>query len=363
MINLDFLEGRHISQLDGYITPETQSIAIEVLFWTICYTLFVQCFSRALRCVYRQTNIWNYAKKREGIFLGNGRDDAVLLTCLGVHHGCAAYLMYIGLMNDDPDLWCHGFLLEAGFEVADYAAIIFGIFPYASYDGFRADVKPILMAHHVPGIVLSFFVMNSGLYQNVHMQKICLALLGGAFFSCIATVYIYSLNPDKQMTQAAVAFNLAAVFFLWCRWWVYPIESFALLEEVRAHHELSNGIILYVLYAAGILMALFNLGIAADVLPKCIRYTKRAFDGVTPIDINDISSSRDSILRRRRSSVMKVVEAVNPIRRYSLITVMGMNAIEDIVNTSKNNDDDDLDPDDLKNLNKTLSSMSSKKDS
>lgn len=117
------------------------------------------------------------------------------------------------------------------------------------------------------------------------------------------------------------------------------------------------------LYAAGILMALFNLGIAADVLPKCIRYTKRAFDGVTPIEINDISSSRDSILRRRRSSVMKVVEAVNPISRYSLTTVMGMNAIEDIVNTSKNNDDDDLDPDDLKNLNKTLSSMSSKKDS
>ena len=44
--------------------------------------------------------------------------------------------------------------------------------------------------------------MDSGLYQNVHMQKICLALLGGAFFSCIFTVYIYSLNPDKQMTQA-----------------------------------------------------------------------------------------------------------------------------------------------------------------
>ena len=204
MISLDFLEDIHISQLDGYLNPSTQSIAIEVIFWTIVYTVFVQIFSRMLRYVYRQTNIWNYAKQREGIFLGNGRDDAVLLTCLGVHHGFAAYLMYVGLMNEDPNLWKHGFLLEAGFEVADYIAVMLNIFPYSYYDGFRADVKPVLIVHHIPGFVLSFFVMDSGLYQNVHMQKICLALLGGAFFSCIFTVYIYSLNPDKQMTQAAI---------------------------------------------------------------------------------------------------------------------------------------------------------------
>lgn len=135
MINLDFLEDRHISILDGYISPSTQSIAIEVLFWSLCYTVFVQIFSRMLRHVYRQTNIWNYAKKREGIFLGNGRDDAVLLSCLGLHHGFAAYLMYAGLMNEDPNLWKHGFLLEAGFETADYIAVMLNIFPYVSLCG------------------------------------------------------------------------------------------------------------------------------------------------------------------------------------------------------------------------------------
>jgi len=135
MINLDFLENRHIPQLDGYLNPSTQSIAIEVLFWSLCYTVFVQIFSRVLRYVYRQTNIWNYAKQREGIFLGNGRDDAVLLTCLGIHHGFAAYLMFVGLMNEDPNLWKHGFLLEAGFETADYIAVVLNIFPYVSLCG------------------------------------------------------------------------------------------------------------------------------------------------------------------------------------------------------------------------------------
>ena len=165
MISLDFLEDIHISQLDGYLNPSTQSIAYRSPLLEFMLYRFVQIFSRMLRYVYRQTNIWNYAKQREGIFLGNGRDDAVLLTCLGVHHGFAAYLMYVGLMNEDPNLWKHGFLLEAGFELADYIAVMLNIFPYAYYDGFRADVKPVLIVHHIPGIVLSFFVMDSGLYQ------------------------------------------------------------------------------------------------------------------------------------------------------------------------------------------------------
>ena len=112
---------------------------------------------------------------------------------------------------------------------------------------------------------------------------------------------------------------------------------------MKADPELNEGIILKVLYASGLLMGLFNLGIAADVLPKCVRYIKRAMDGVTPIDTKEISSSRDSMISRRRSSIMKVVDVVSPTKRYSLTTGMNMNAVEDIVNTKKNEEDDDID--------------------
>eukprot|EP00579_Thalassiosira_antarctica_P025440 CAMPEP_0202014786 /NCGR_PEP_ID=MMETSP0905-20130828/30120_1 /ASSEMBLY_ACC=CAM_ASM_000554 /TAXON_ID=420261 /ORGANISM="Thalassiosira antarctica, Strain CCMP982" /LENGTH=384 /DNA_ID=CAMNT_0048574785 /DNA_START=80 /DNA_END=1234 /DNA_ORIENTATION=+ len=373
-ISLDFLEKGHLHQLDRYLSPETQSIALEVIFWALSYTLFVQIFSHVLRKVYRRTKIWNYARQREGVFLGNGRDDAVLLTCLGIHHGFAAYLMYKGLTTNHPNTWRHGFLVETGFEVSDYVALILGIYPYAKHDGFKDDIKVALVVHHIPGIVLSVFVMGCGLYKNSHMQKICLCLLGGAFVSCLSTVFTYALNFQTQMTQVAIAFNINAGFFLWCRWYIYPIESIALLKDVHADPALNDGILLYLLYAGGILMAIFNLGICADVLPKCVRYIKRAIDGVTPIETKPVPSSRDSMLYRsgaggggnggrRRSSILVAVDSVSPVsskaRRLSMTTIMGMNAVEDVVQTSKNEDDgdEDLDQDDLAALHRTVSSM------
>jgi len=170
-ISLDFLEKGHLHQLDGYLSPETQSIALEVIFWALSYTLFVQIFSRVIRNVYRRTKIWNYARQREGVFLGNGRDDAVLLTCLGIHHGFAAYLMYKGMTTNRPNTWRHGFLVETGFEVSDYVAIILGIYPFAKHDGFKDDIKLALVAHHVPGVVLSVFVMETGAYTKIDTCK------------------------------------------------------------------------------------------------------------------------------------------------------------------------------------------------
>jgi len=183
------------------------------------------------------------------------------------------------------------------------------------------------------------------------------------------------------MTQAAIAFNINIGFFFWCRWYIYPIESIALLKDVRADPALNDGILVYLLYAGGILMAIFNLGICADALPKCVRYIKRAMDGVTPIETEAVPSSRDSVLYRsgaggggnggrRRSSILVAVDSVNPVsskaRRLSMTILMGMNAVEDLVQTSKNDDDEDedLDQDDLAALDRTVSSMgdSRKKD-
>ena len=132
-------------------------------------------------------------------------------------------------------------------------------------------------------------------------------------------------------------------------------------------------------------MSLFNIGVSIDLVPKCVRYIKRAFDGTTLIDTEPIPRSRDSVLYgkpgSRRSSVMMAVDAVNPAagkgRRSSLATIMGLNAIDDVLRTEKETKDkrhsaptptlsgvleeDDLDEDDMAALNRTISSMSAGK--
>lgn len=81
---------------------------------------------------------------------------------------------------------------------------------------------------------------------------------------------------------------------------------------------------------------------------------------------------------------MMAMDAVNPVagkdRRSSLATIMGLNAIDDVLRTEKETkakrhstpapvlsgvleEDDDLDEDDLAALNRTISSMSAGKKS
>ena len=380
-----FLEEARIPFLDAFgIDEEAQSILFEAAFWSLAYLLYVQVFSRVLRHVFRKTKIWEQAHQRIGVFLGNGRDDAVLMTCLGIHHGSAAMLMYYGIEWGMPSLWRHGYLIETGFEIADLLSMLIKTYPYAKHDGMKDDIKVALFLHHLPGISLALLVMETGLYKNIHMQTIVLALLGGALVSCLCCVILYSMSFETQMPLVALFFNTNVGFFFFCRWWVYPRESFALLEDVHNDPDLNDGgILLKLLYGGGILMGLFNLGVSFDLMPKCVRYVKRAFDGTTLIDTDPIPRSRDSVLYgkpgSRRSSVMMAMDAVNPVagkdRRSSLATIMGLNAIDDILRTEKETkakrhsapgpalsgvleEDDDLDEDDIAALNRTISTMS-----
>lgn len=267
----------------------------------------------------------------------------------------------------------------------DLVSMLVKTYPYAKCDGMKDDIKCALFLHHIPGISLALLVMETGLYKNIHMQTIVLALLGGALVSCLCCVVLYSMSFETQMPLVALVFNVNVGFFVFCRWWVYPREALALLDDVHNDPELNGGILLKLLYAGGVLMSLFNLGVSIDLMPKCVRYIKRAFDGATLIDTETVPRSRDSILYGkpggRRSSIMMAVDAINPTaekgRRSSFATIMGLNAIDDVLRTEKETKakrhsaptsgvlekDDDLDEDDLAALNRTISSMSAGKKS
>ena len=169
-------------------------------------------------------------------------------------------------------------------------------YPYAKHDGMKDNIKVASFLHHIPGISLALLVMETGLYKNIHMQTIVLALLGGAFVSCLCCVVICSMSFETQMPLVALLFNANAAFFAFCRWWVYPREALALLDDVHNDPELNGGILLKLLYAGGVLMSLFNLGVSIDLAPKCVRHIKRAFDGTTLIDTELVPRSRDECM-------------------------------------------------------------------
>jgi len=302
---MEFLTNSSLPFLDGYVTTESQSVLFEVMFWTTLYLIYANVFSRLLRSAYRKLPLWKTSHLREGILCGNGRDDAVLLTVLGTHHFAAAALMLVGVHTDSPDLWRHGYLLETGFEIADLLSMVVPMYPYRD-DNVKPDMVAGIVFHHLAGIPLAPFVMTCGLYKNVHMQAIGSWLLAGAGVSCAMANINYRLDYDKQMKYAALVFCSNVAFFLYARWYVFPIESLALLEDVANDPETYGGAeknfttIQRLLRFGGFVMAVFNLAVVADVVPKTIRYVKRALDGGrTPIETKPIPSSRDSILLQR----------------------------------------------------------------
>lgn len=296
---MQFIVNARIPILDELLTGENQSFLIEALFWTMAFLIYANLFSSLLRSISEHLPWWHLAKKRGGVLCGNGQDDSLLYLVLAVHHGVAGAMMMLGVLFDDPILWRHGYLLESGYEIADLFSIFFNLYPYRQ-DGMKPEIKIALIFHHLPGILLSAFVLEADLHYNTHLREIGMWLLLGACQSCVGGVFIYCLNFDTQMKQAAVLYLLNVAVFVWCRLVVFPREAYLLIQDVQNSSKFQDSTLLKLLYFGGISLSLFNLGIVADVVPKSIRYCKRAIDGVTPIETEPIPKSREDRMNERR---------------------------------------------------------------
>lgn len=358
---MKFLTQARVPALDGYLSGENQSLLVEAIFWTSIFIAYSNLLSRLVRSVSNHLPWWNLSKKRGGVLCGNGQDDSILFLVLALHHGLAGFLMTKGVINDNPITWRHGYLLESGYEIADLLAIIFNMYPYRR-DGVKPDVKVAFCFHHLPGIILSAFVLEAGLHYNEHLRNIGMWLLLGACQSCLGGVYIYCLDFSTQMKHAAIANLVNVGFFFYCRMIVFPTESYLLIRDVQSSEEFSNHpYLLKLLYFGGICLTLFNVGILADCIPKAIRYCKRSIDGTTPIELEPVPKARAD---RRRSSLGMVVDVVDEVvarRRSSFETIMHLNAVEDVARLNREAEEDrDLSAEDLAALKKTVSSMSEK---
>jgi hypothetical protein len=297
---MKFLVDARLPFLDSCLSGENQSLLVETTFWVLVYTIFANVFSRFLRSISNHLPWWDLAKTRSGVFCGNAQDDSILLTICGLHHGIAGAMMVFGQLYNDPIMWRHGYLFETGFEMADLLALGLHMYPYR-HEGMKPDLKVALVFHHLPGISLAAFVLEAGLHYNEHMRAIGMWLLFGGCVSCVASLYMYSLSIKTQMRQMAAALIANFAFFFYCRFYEFPKHSYYLIQDVQSSEDFEGTIMLKLLYFGATALTLFNVGVVADLVPKTIRYIKRAIDGVTPLETGPVPKSREDRMKRRRS--------------------------------------------------------------
>jgi hypothetical protein len=295
----------------------------ELAVMLVGYAIYANTFSHLVRYIYRQLPMWKRTHKVQGIFCHSGRDDAVLLTIMAIHHAAAGAMMLYGTVTGDATMFRRGYLLETAFEVHDYLAMAVPLYPYRS-----DNVKPELIVagcfHHAPSIVSAYLVLETGLYENPHLQWVALSLLlGGAVSASLGTVaYFFDLETLSGTRIIAALTTLNAVFFLYCRFVVFPLEAMRLFQDVYQHPDLldNNPWAMYILSFDAAVYTIFNVVILCDLIPTLRLWILRAIDGITPVSKGHVGSSRDSILkvhRRRRSSFMLDL-ATDPKRRASL---------------------------------------------
>jgi hypothetical protein len=365
---MQFLVDLRLPFLDAYLAGPTQSLLAEALFWTLLMLLYSSTASRAIRPVARKMNYWKLAKQRGGIFCGNGQDDSILLFLWGIHHFVAGAMMAYGVVTHDNSMWRHGYLLETGFEISDSVSVIASLYPY-KLDGMKSDIKAALIFHHATGTLLAYPILNSVLAANEHMQAITMWLLFGAAISCVAACFMYTRNFDNEMPLVTTVFLVNVAFFLYCRFYQFPLHSWQLIQDVQAAEEGSFGgiqvsTLLKLLYGGLLAMSMFNLGIVADLVPKSVRYVKRALDGVTPIEAEPVPRSRDSIFSRRAS--VQLLQKSGRRGSTLLASVMHLTAVDDIAatpttTTTTGTDDSDFDEDDIHALHQTVEQLHGKK--
>lgn len=234
----------------------------------------------------RKQPFWDELVKRKGNLARNGQTDVVLMFVLGCHHCIAGSLMMLSGYVDSPSLWKHGALLEFAFELCDLIAVLRSTWPY-NRNQVAPDLRFALLMHHIPGIVLLFPVFEYGLNKYVSLMKIGGWLLLGACFSafCGCLIWTRDFSKPQEMKQAAILQTVATLFFIYVRWYEFPIHLLQFAKDVERHPGLSKGFSKLVV-AMGVVMCVFNFLVTISIVPKMCRYVNKAF--ITDnVDLND----------------------------------------------------------------------------
>ena len=296
---------------ENHLSLTSQSYIVEITTWVKLYLIYASIMQYCVRSVLsKYTKFWNDGKitKRSGVFCANAQDDSVVMMVMGVHHFTAGMMCLLGIMNDDPNMFRHGYLLEVGFEIADVLSMIFKLYPFA-LDNIKSDVQCALVFHHLSGILFSGVFLNAGFIHNEHFRIIAFVLLGGAAVSALSGFYINTLDLEKDLHKLTLLCIGSALFWCYCRFYIFPMESYSLLQQVWVNPELSGTWTVTFLYFSFAFYTMFSFGITIDFVAKCIRLVKRCLGEDIALDLEEVPPSREER--------MKMMEKSSTVRQRS----------------------------------------------
>lgn len=212
---------------------------------------------------------------RKGIIVTDAQGDYVFMFILSSHHTVAGLLMIMGSTFNMPELWNRGYLIEAGYEVGDLVAMYLRSYPYHN-NKIKQELRYALVFHHLPGLLLPFYLFQSGLNENNNVQNIAAWMVMNAALGAVAQAYIHTLDFTKDMVKAAMVNNCNAAFLLYSRFYVFPQNSFELIEHIRTTESISSDPAHYMIYAIGAFLFVFNLAILGEFVVKTYKYNKLA---------------------------------------------------------------------------------------
>jgi hypothetical protein len=210
---------------------------------------------------------------RKGTFAQNGRDDATLNIVVSFHHLFFGGLMLYGAYFNNPDFFAHGALGELGFEIVDLCYNALGLYPY-NEGRIKTDLRIVIAAHHGPGILLTIPLLYYGIHDNIHLRTLggYLLFAGGISTSVISFIYTCDFDDKFELIQATIAHHFNAAFFMYARWYVFPIEMYAFIQDIEQKHLPIN---VNAVYAAAFLLGTFNFLIMLGIIEKSVGYIRK----------------------------------------------------------------------------------------
>lgn len=167
-----------------------------------------------------------------------------MLSSICPHHFIGGIFMFCGYITSSPTLIRHGIIWEAGFNLYDYIAMAFGLFPW--HGEVLKSGALLNIVHHFGALCFGLFVIKSGLVFHEEIAVIGFSLEGAAAINLGTLAYQYTLDFRKQMGAAWLTQSLNLVMFVIFRYWFFTRASWAvaygLIMETDGFQGYSMGV-------------------------------------------------------------------------------------------------------------------------
>jgi hypothetical protein len=231
---------------------------IVLLALTVGYNIALPKVRQAFENFYSQKSFYSSRRMDGRGYFGPLKTELKYNSGSAFHHVCAGLLMAAGwVLQGQTLLFRLGVLTEVSIELLDIFDMIASRGLWATDNHIRPEAYFVVMAHHIPGIML-IFPLNLWCSCVEIWQKIAIAfeLVGGLMLATNVLRQILDVTPWNNVCLDI--FSLLS--FMWARFWVATPLMVILIQSGLEIHCVTT----YALIVGGFLMTVFNLAVLID---------------------------------------------------------------------------------------------------